>query len=43
MVQHRVNNPSDLPDDWVFGDPRFQLLGGPDEVLLASLARLVHP
>ncbi|MEY9994899.1 hypothetical protein ABIE67_006931 [Streptomyces sp. V4I8] len=25
MVQHRVNNPLDLPDDRVFGDPRFQL------------------
>ncbi len=43
IVQHRVNNPSDLPDDWVFEDPRFQLLDGPDEVLLAFLARLVHP
>ena len=43
IVQHRVNNPMDLPDDWVFEDPRFQLLDGPDEVLLAFLARLVHP
>ncbi|MFE0808820.1 Shedu anti-phage system protein SduA domain-containing protein [Streptomyces sp. NPDC058848] len=43
IVQHRVNNPLDLPDDWVFEDPRFQLLDGPDEVLLAFLARLVHP
>ncbi|MFD3380977.1 MULTISPECIES: Shedu anti-phage system protein SduA domain-containing protein [unclassified Streptomyces] len=43
IVQHRINNPLDLPDDWVFEDPRFQLLDGPDEVLLAFLARLVHP
>ena len=43
IVQHRVNNPLDWPDDWVFEDPRFQLLGGPDEVLLAFLAQFVHP
>ncbi|MGX1134860.1 hypothetical protein RKD49_007050 [Streptomyces glaucescens] len=43
IVQHRINNPLDLPDDWVFEDPRFQLFDGPDEVLLAFLARLVHP
>ncbi|MFJ2257315.1 Shedu anti-phage system protein SduA domain-containing protein [Streptomyces sp. NPDC087844] len=43
IIQHRINNPLDLPDDWVFEDPRFQLLNGPDEVLLAFLARLVHP
>ncbi|MDP8931875.1 MAG: hypothetical protein M3O70_25715, partial [Actinomycetota bacterium] len=23
--QHRVNNPHDWPDDWVFDDPRFGL------------------
>lgn len=43
IVQHRINNPMDWLDDWVFEDPRFQLLDGPDEVLLAFLARLVHP
>ncbi|MER7643723.1 Shedu anti-phage system protein SduA domain-containing protein [Streptomyces sp. NPDC126522] len=43
IVQHRITNPSDWPDDWVFKDPRFQLLDGPDEMLLAFLARLVHP
>ncbi|GLX39595.1 hypothetical protein Sros01_56680 [Streptomyces roseochromogenus] len=43
IVQHRVNNPLDWLDDWIFEDPRFQLLDGPDEVLLAFLARLVHP
>ncbi|MGW3956789.1 AbiJ-related protein [Streptomyces sp. NPDC004752] len=43
IVQHRINDPLDLPDDWVFEDPRFQLFDGPDEVLLAFLARLVHP
>ncbi|MEU9958634.1 Shedu anti-phage system protein SduA domain-containing protein [Streptomyces sp. NPDC050982] len=43
IVQHRINNPLDWPDDWVFEDPHFQLLDGPDAVLLAFLARLVHP
>jgi hypothetical protein len=43
IVQHRINNPLDWPDDWIFEDPRFELLDGPDEVLLAFLARLVHP
>ncbi|MGW0673093.1 AbiJ-related protein [Streptomyces sp. NPDC002746] len=43
IVQHWVNNPLDWPDDWVFEDSRFQLTDGPDEVLLAFLARLVHP
>jgi AbiJ N-terminal domain 3/Abortive infection C-terminus len=42
IVQHRVMN-YDWPDDWVFSDSRFQLAGGPDEVLLDFLAQLVHP
>lgn len=43
ISQHRINNPFDWPDQWVFEDPRFQLLDGPDEVLLAFLTRYVHP
>ncbi|MDH6502416.1 hypothetical protein M2156_008726 [Streptomyces sp. SAI-149] len=43
ITQHRVNNPLDWPDDWVFEYPQFQLLDGPDEVLLTFLARFVHP
>ncbi|MEQ4724348.1 hypothetical protein [Nonomuraea sp. B19D2] len=42
IIQHRLNN-FDWEDDWIFEDPRLQLLDGPDEVLLAFLARLVHP
>jgi hypothetical protein len=42
IVQHRINN-YDWDDDWVFGDQRFQLGGGPDEVLLGFLAQMVHP
>ncbi|TMR42217.1 hypothetical protein [Actinomadura geliboluensis] len=42
IIQHRVNN-YDWEDDWVLEDLRFQLTDGPDEVLLAFLARMVHP
>ncbi|MEE1797148.1 DUF4263 domain-containing protein, partial [Streptomyces sp. JV176] len=42
IIQHRFNN-YDWEDAWVFEDPRVRLLDGPDEVLLAFLARLVHP
>ncbi|MFJ1562496.1 Shedu anti-phage system protein SduA domain-containing protein [Streptomyces mirabilis] len=42
IQQHRVNN-YDLDDDWIFEDPRLELCDGPDEVLLAFLARTVHP
>ncbi|HYB48114.1 MAG TPA: hypothetical protein VED20_12255, partial [Streptosporangiaceae bacterium] len=33
----------DGDDDWVFGDLRFQLADGPDQVLLAFLAQMAHP
>lgn len=42
IQQHRFNN-EDLDDDWIFEDPRLELCNGPDEVLLAFLARTVHP
>ncbi|GAA2114114.1 hypothetical protein GCM10009802_13220 [Streptomyces synnematoformans] len=42
IQQHRINN-YDLDDDWIFEDPRLKLSDGPDEVLLAFLARTVHP
>src|SRR5262249_43835288 len=42
IVQHRVAN-YDWEDDWVFGDPRFQLADGPDQALLDFLAYMVHP
>lgn len=41
--QHRVNNPHDWDDDWVFEDPRFGLLAGDDETFLNFLAETVHP
>jgi hypothetical protein len=41
--QHRINNPTDWDDDWVFSDSRFELASGPDEILLEFLAQMVHP
>lgn len=35
--QHRVNNPEDWADDWVFSDDRFGLLTGTDESFLRFL------
>jgi hypothetical protein len=41
--QHRVNNPEDWPDDWLFSDARFNLMQGDDETLLRFLCETVHP
>ena len=41
--QHRVNNPQDWPDDWVFTDSRFGLQHGDDELVLRFLAQMLHP
>lgn len=40
--QHRVNN-YDGDDDWVFYDPRFNLMNGDDETFLAFLCETIHP
>jgi len=40
--QHRVFN-YDWPDDWVFEDPRFELIDGDDEVFLRFLCETIHP
>lgn len=41
--QHRVNNPDDWPDDWIFSDNRFKLLDGPSDAFLRFLCEVVHP
>jgi hypothetical protein len=41
--QHRVNNPQDWPDDWVFTDERFDLMHGDDGTFLRFLCEMVHP
>lgn len=42
IFQHRVNN-YDWEDDWVFTDPRFDLLHGAEDGFLRFLALMVHP
>lgn len=41
--QHRINNPQDWEDDWVFYDSRFNVAGGSDENLLRFLCEMLHP
>ena len=40
--QHRYNN-DDWENDWVYTDPRFQLIDGPVEQFLRFLCEIVHP
>jgi len=41
--QHRVNNPEDWPDDWIFTDSRFGLQHGDDKLVLQFIAEMLHP
>ena len=41
--QHRVNNPMDWDDDWVYEDPRLNLYACPDEDFLSFLCEMLHP
>lgn len=41
--QHRVNNPQDWDDDWVFHDERFHVLHADDELFVRFLAEMLHP
>lgn len=41
--QHRINNPEDWPEDWIFRDSRFNLIGCDDEVYLRFLCEIIHP
>jgi hypothetical protein len=43
ILQHRVNNPHDWDDDWVFYDSRFDLLHADDELFLTFLCETLHP
>lgn len=40
--QHRINN-NDWDDNWIFFDPRFDLMDCSDEKLLAFLCEIFHP
>ncbi len=41
--RHRVINPEDWDEDWVFSDSRLDLLHAADEVFLRFLCEMVHP
>ena len=41
--QHRVNNPNDWEDNWIFYDQRFNLLGCDDSLFLNFLCEMIHP
>ena len=41
--QHRVNNPDDWADDWVFTDDRFEWMNCEDEKVLQFLCETIHP
>ncbi len=41
--QHRVHNPYDWQDDWVFTDRRFDLLHARDDEFLRFLCETIHP
>jgi hypothetical protein len=41
--QHRINNPTDWKDNWVFYDRRFNLMGCDDELFLRFLCETIHP
>ena len=36
--QHRINNPNDWEDNWIFGDSRFNLLHCADSIFLNFLS-----
>jgi len=42
IYQHMVNN-NDWDEDWIYGDPRINLLNSDDEVYLRFLSATVHP
>jgi hypothetical protein len=43
IFQHRINNPLDWQNDWIFNDSRFDLLHCPDNTFLDFLCEMVHP
>ncbi len=41
--QHRINNPYDWEDNWIFSDKRFDLLNCDDSIFLNFLCEMIHP
>lgn len=40
--QHRINNPDDWEDDWIYLDPRIDLTNS-DEIFIKFITELLHP
>ncbi|MCP4547317.1 MAG: toll/interleukin-1 receptor domain-containing protein [bacterium] len=40
---HRVLNTGDWPDDWIYDDSRFNLIGCDDQKFLDFLCKMIHP
>lgn len=41
--QHRINNPNDWEDEWIFTDRRIDLLNSDDAIFLQFLCEMLHP
>ncbi|QYC09341.1 abortive infection family protein [Brevundimonas nasdae] len=41
--QHRVNNPEDWADDWIYSDDRFNLMAGSSDSFLRFLCEMANP
>ena len=41
--QHRLNNPNDWDDNWIFNDQRFNLMNCDDSQFLNFLCEMIHP
>lgn len=41
--QHRINNPQDWANDWIFYDSRLDLLNVEDSLFLEFLCQMLHP
>lgn len=41
--QHRINNPTDWEDNWIFSDKRFDLLNCDDSIFLNFICEMIHP
>jgi AbiJ N-terminal domain 3/Abortive infection C-terminus len=41
--QHRINNPNDWEDNWIFNDTRFNLINCDDSIFLNFLCEIIHP
>ena len=41
--QHRINNPNDWDDNWIYQDQRFNLMNCDDSLFLNFICEMIHP